>query len=266
MPFALSIGSGIALAAGVGAIGAVAGGVLSGNAAKSAAKTQADAAARASDAALRQQEITREDLAPFRSAGVDSLQSLRAALGLPFDDGTLGVPSPLAMNGIGGLTFQPTQAQLEATPGYQFDLSQGLRGVESSAAARGLGISGAALKGAAGFATGLANNTLTTQQQIFQQNLGNVLNPLMSLASQGENASAQTGQLGQAAVNSSNAANLGGAASSAAGQVGSANAIAGGINGLGNSASNFLLFNALNNNAPSAAQGDATLRSMFGLN
>ena len=46
-----------------------------------------------------------------------------------------------------------TQADLEATPGYQFTLSQGLKAVQNSAAARGLGLSGAALKGATDYAT-----------------------------------------------------------------------------------------------------------------
>jgi hypothetical protein len=53
----------------------------------------------------------------------------------------------------------PTQAQLAATPGYQFTLNQGLESTQNSAAARGLGNSGAALKGAAAYATGLANST-----------------------------------------------------------------------------------------------------------
>jgi hypothetical protein len=158
-----------------------------------------------------------------------------------------GQQNPLTAAGLSGLTFQPTQAQLEATPGYQFDLSQGLRGVENSAAAQGRGLSGAALKGAAGFATGLANNTLTTQQGIFQQNLQNVLNPLMALSSQGENAAAQTGTLGNQAISGAAGSITGAGNALAAGQVGSAGALSGALGGLGNSATNFLLFNALNN-------------------
>lgn len=158
-----------------------------------------------------------------------------------------GQANPLTANGLSGLTFQPTQAQLEATPGYQFDLAQGLRGVESSAAAQGRGISGAALKGAANYATGLANNTLTTQQQIFQQNLGNVLNPLMSVAGMGEGAATGLGQIGQNTSQAIGNTLVGGANAQAAGTVGSANAISNSLSGLGNSATNFLLFNALTN-------------------
>lgn len=56
-----------------------------------------------------------------------------------------------------------TQEDLEATPGYKFAREQGLKAVQNSAAARGLGVSGAALKGAATFATGLADQTYNTR-------------------------------------------------------------------------------------------------------
>jgi hypothetical protein len=64
-----------------------------------------------------------------------------------------------ARNIYGQLQNGPTQAQLEATPGYKFTLQQGLESVQNSAAARGLGSSGAALKGAATYVTGLADQT-----------------------------------------------------------------------------------------------------------
>jgi len=62
-----------------------------------------------------------------------------------------------------------TQAQLEATPGYQFNLSQGLKAAQSAAAAKGLGVSGAALKGASTYATGLADSTYQNQFNNAQQ-------------------------------------------------------------------------------------------------
>lgn len=147
--------------------------------------------------------------------------------------------------GIPGLTFQPTQAQLEATPGYQFDLSQGLRGIENSAAAKGLGMSGAALKGAARYATGLADKTLLTQQGIFQQNLGNVLNPLMTMYGSGQSAANQTGALGSQYSQGISGSLMGAGNAAASGAVGSANALAGGLTGLGNNAMNYMMFNQL---------------------
>lgn len=64
--------------------------------------------------------------------------------------------------------FEPTMEQLEKTPGYQFALQQGLKGTQNSYAAKGLGVSGAALKGASDYATGLASQTY---QQQFQNDL-----------------------------------------------------------------------------------------------
>lgn len=147
--------------------------------------------------------------------------------------------------GIPGLTFQPTQAQLEATPGYQFDLSQGMRAVENSAAAKGLGMSGAALKGAARYATGLADKTLLTQQGIFQQNLGNVLNPLMTMYGSGQSAANQTGALGSQYSQGISGSLMGAGNAQAAGTMGAANALASGVTGLGNNAMNYMMFNQL---------------------
>jgi hypothetical protein len=229
-----------AIAAGVGAVGAIGGSLISSSAAKSAAGTQAAAANRAADAAQQQQAQVRSDLAPFREAGGTGLDALMASLGLGGPGQNL-----LAANGINALTFQPTEAQLVATPGYQFTLGQGERGVENAAAAQGRGISGAALKGAANYATGLADNTLRTQQGIFQANLGNVLGPLANLANLGQTSATQTGQNSLQATGLSNAAIQSGAASQAAGTVGSANALAGGLGTAANVPLNTLLFQQL---------------------
>lgn len=160
-------------------------------------------------------------------------------------------------------TFAPTQAELEATPGYQWNLAQGLKSVESSNAAKGLGVSGAALKGAARFATGLADNTLQTQAGIFgqnydrnmnaisgdanrfQNNLGNVLNPLMTLYSSGQSSAAQTGALGSQAITAGNNALIGAANARAAGDVGSAKALGSGFTNAANGASNSYYLNKL---------------------
>jgi hypothetical protein len=230
-----------AIAAGVGAAGSIGGSLISSGASKSAASQQAAAANNATAASQAEAAQTRADLAPYNQTGQGAAASLDTILGLPGGNGI----NPLTANGINSLTFQPTQAQLAATPGYQFDLAQGEQGVANSNAAQGRGISGAALKGAANYATGLANNTLTTQQGIFQQNLANVMNPLSSLSNLGENAAAQTGSLGTANTANANAAAIGGANASAAGTVGSANAISGGLSSLGGVPLNYALYNQL---------------------
>jgi hypothetical protein len=160
----------------------------------------------------------------------------------------------LTANGLSGLTFQPTQAQLEATPGYQFIRAQGLQSVQNSNAAKGLGLSGAALKGAGQYATGLASQTLGQQQGIFQSNLNNIMQPLEWAANLGQTAATRTGQNSlQATANQGNMITSG-AAAQAAGQVGSANALAGGLNSAAGAGQNYLLYNNLLNGGPTAPQ------------
>lgn len=115
------------------------------------------------------------------------------------------------------------QAALEATPGYQFTKTQGLNAVQNSASARGLGLSGAAMKGAGDFVTGLSDAT-------FNSRFGNALNA----ATLGENAAAQSGAFGiQTGANMG--ANFGAIGSAqGAGIVGSANALNTGIGSFSN--------------------------------
>lgn len=177
-----------------------------------------------------------------------------------------GVFNP-ANYGLGNGTFQPTQEFLESTPGYQFTRSQGLKAVQNSATARGQGVSGAAQKAAAQYATGLADNTLTTQanifnqnlanarnvysgnlantQGIFQQNLSNILNPLLSYAQMGQNAAAQTGAAGAGAINAQSNLLTGAANAQAAGTIGSANAMGNALGSLGQAPLNYMLYNNL---------------------
>jgi hypothetical protein len=61
--------------------------------------------------------------------------------------------------------FNPTEQQLEQTPGYQFTLNQGLNNLDSRLAAKGLNLSGAQAKGIADYTTGLADQTYQQQFQ-----------------------------------------------------------------------------------------------------
>jgi hypothetical protein len=141
--------------------------------------------------------------------------------------------------------FNPTQAMLASTPGYQFDLSQGLESAQNGFAARGLASSGAAMKGAANYATGLANNTLQTQQQIFAANQTNAYNKLMGGAQLGESAASQTGNTGTAQTAQATQALMGGANASAAGTIGSANALANGLTSGANSLAQYQMYKTL---------------------
>jgi hypothetical protein len=127
---------------------------------------------------------------------------------------------------------------------------------QNAASARGLGVSGAALKGAAGYATGLAdstyqnqfNNLLANQNNLFNRQ-NTVFGNILSMGQLGANAAAglatnatQTGSnIGSNMIGAGNAA--------AAGQIGQANAISSGLTGASGNAQNLLLFNALLKNS-----------------
>lgn len=170
---------------------------------------------------------TRNDLMPYQQSGQAYNQMLQQRM------------PELTAN------FNPTVAQLQSTPGYQFDLSQGLEAAQNGFASKGLGVSGAAMKGAADYATGLANNTLTTQQSIFSANQTNAYNKLMDGAKLGENAAAQSGTLGTNFTNAATQAQMGGANALAAGQVGSANAWSNAINNGVNGYAQYSMYNNL---------------------
>lgn len=203
------------------------GSIVSGGLGFLGSQNQANASRQASQqqamlqmAALQQQQAqyaqNRSDLAPYRDIGQNAGNMLTGQLP------SLTQP------------FAPTQQQLEQTPGYQFNLSQGLKATQSAAAARGLGVSGAALKGAANYATGLADNTLQTQFNIDQANKNNAFNKLYQTTGLGASAASGTALLGQSNANSQSSifGNIGNA--NAAGTLGAAGANASGFNSLGN--------------------------------
>jgi hypothetical protein len=188
-------------------VGAIVSGVAGAGASLIGSKMQSDATASASKTQQKMYKQTRADLAPYRAAGETGTNALMAAL-----------PE---------LTSQINldQAWLQQTPGYQFNLTQGLKGVQNSAAARGLGTSGAALKGAANYATGLADSTYQNQFANEMAQRDARFNRLMGTAQLGQNAAAQTGAYGtQTAQNIGNNTIAGGTAA-AAGVVGAGNAL-----------------------------------------
>ena len=223
------MGIGAAIGGIVSGIGSVASGIIGGNAAQSAAQQQAGSAQNAAAAQLAMFQQVQGNLNPFISAGQQAIGAYQGA-----------IPSLTA-------PFQPTMAQLAATPGYQFTLGQGLQATQNSYAAQGLGSSGAALKGAANYAEGLAG---TTYQQQFQNYLGQnqqIANLLFQPVALGESAAAGAGTLGVQSQGIANQFSTSGAAAQAAGTVGAANAATNAIGGVGSSASNTALLLALQN-------------------
>lgn len=194
---------------------ALVGGIVQYDAQRSAANKQRDAAQNAANLQQSQYQQTRSDLAPYRDAGAAALGKYNALLG------------------VGG---DPSQIQktLSTLPGYQFTLNQGLMAVQNSAAARGLGSSGAAMRGAADYASGLADSRYNEY-----------LNQLYNASAMGQNAAAQTGTFGQAAAQGAGNALIGGTNAQAAAQVGGTNALVGGLQTAANAYGQSQMFNAL---------------------
>jgi hypothetical protein len=151
-------------------------------AANKASQAQTQATNTATDAELKMFGITRDSLQPFIDSGSQAGGTLNKLL------------SP-----NGGID----QSVLESLPGYQFNLTQGLKAVQNSAAARGLGSSGAALKGAATYASGLADSTYGTyvNQLLGQEGIG-----ANAAAGLGGNATQTGAQIGSNAIGAGNAA------------------------------------------------------------
>lgn len=195
---------GIAAAAlGAGVLGAGA----SIYAADTAASAQKSAADQASQTQTNMFNKMQTNLSPYMAAGTNANSELAAQLP--------GLTSPINM----------TEANLEKTPGYQFNLTQGLKSTQSGAAARGLGISGAALKGAATYATGLADNTYQNQFNNANTNRTFALNALTGQQSVGENAAAGVGNAGVATGNQIASNQLGAGNASAAASIATGNAV-----------------------------------------
>lgn len=140
-----------------------------------AAKAQKNAANRANDTQLHMFDVLQNNLQPYKGLGQEGVNKIEDLL--PY------FTTPVTMD----------QATLEATPGYQFNLTQGLKAVQNSAARRGLGVSGAAEKGAANYATGLADSTYQNQFNNAITNQSNIYNRLLGITGIGENAAAGVG-------------------------------------------------------------------------
>lgn len=193
-----------------------------------AANAQENAASQATNAQLSMFNTARGDLSPFVSAGLAGKNQL---MGL--------------MNG----SPEQVQAALEALPGYQFTRNQGLQAVQNSAAARGLGVSGASMRGAADYATGLADQTY-----------GNQFNRLFNVMSAGQNAAAQTGTFGMQTGQEIGQNMIGAGNAQAAMYMNAGNAVGGAANGVGQ----YYMMNSLLNSGGYSGLYGSTMGGGYG--
>jgi len=198
-------------------VAAVAGGYIASQGAKSAANTQAASADRAADLSWKQYEQTREDQAPWRDAGKVALSQLVGGL------------SP---GGEYNRSF--TMADYQADPGYQFRLSEGQKGIETAAAARGSRYSGATLKALARFNSDQASQEFNNSYNRFETDLGNRFARLSSVAGVGQAATNQVSAAGSSAAATTGQAIQDAGTARASGYVGTGNAVNGALGQISN--------------------------------
>jgi hypothetical protein len=148
--------------------------LISSNAASKAAKSSAAASDRAGDVQREMFERNVELNAPFREAGVNALNKL--------------VPLTEYQN------FGMDQFQQD--PGYAFRMSEGMKGLERSAAARGGLLSGGTLKGIQRYGQDMASQEYQNAFNRYGIERERRLNPLQSLAGVGQTTSQQLGAAG----------------------------------------------------------------------
>lgn len=209
-------------------------------AADKAADAQTQAAERAADTAMSQYSTTREDLAPYRNIGADASGRMATQL--------TDLTAPIEL----------TQDFLDNSPGYQFALRYGKKAVENSAAARGLGVSGAVLRGAAEFATGLADQTYKTQFDVANTNKTNAFNRLKGLIDTGAGAAAQTGSAGTAAANTAAGAQIGAGNAQGAAYT----SMGGAVSNMANNVGGYAMYKGLYGNKGSNAFANSTINNM----
>jgi hypothetical protein len=172
--------------------------------ANKASKTQAQSAQQGIDAQERMFERQVELQEPWRKAGEEALNKL----------------IPLSMNYTPFGMDQYTQ-----DPGYQFRLTEGMKALDRTAAARGGLLSGATLKGAQRYGQDLASQEFQNAFNRAQIERAARLQPLQSLAGVGQTAAGTlTGAAGQMGQNlATGYGNIGQARAS--GYVGGTNAL-----------------------------------------
>ena len=170
--------------------------------------------------------------APYLQQGQAAIGKLGSLMG-----GTDPFKDYLAKAGLSGGQFN------QNNPQYQFLLKQGQQALDRSAAARGMGYSGAQMKAAQQYGQGLASQQYDKEYDRAAQEFGNYYNRLAALAQGGQQAAQTASQLGgQYGQNvggtlgtlsgqlQNNIGQLGNARAS--GYIGQANAITGGLQGI----------------------------------
>lgn len=214
--------------------------IISGN---KAAKATTNAANQANDTERYIYDTTRADYAPFREVGYGALGKLADMYGVPRSTGaapatgqTSGLYAKFGLDGAGGGEYfnQPDAVGgsgsasmtagfdgFQASPGYQFRLSEGLKAIERSASSRGALRGGATMKSIGRFADGTASGEYE-----------NFANRLAALAGVGQSATGSVAAAGQNFANSTSANTMAAGNARASAYANTGNAINSGVTNL----------------------------------
>lgn len=182
---------------------AVGGGILSSNAASSAANAETGAANSALAYDENVYDKATSELQPYVTTGTNALYSLASLYGLNTGSNT----------STNTANAEAAYKAYTETPAYQFEYQQGLNSMNRSAAASGLTLSGGQMAALDQYGSNYASTGFS-----------NYVNQLASLANMGQSAVGTASNIGTTTANGvSSALNTAGTAS-AAGTVGSSNA------------------------------------------
>jgi hypothetical protein len=281
--------------------GSLIGGSQASKAAGKAADTQADATRYAAELQREQFErgVSLQD--PFRRAGVAGQNELLRYLGITPEVESRGsiadrlaydLPAYASMSTqqrtdainnevrrqqalaatakrtpeFGSLMRDFSMKDFTTDPGYAFRMSEGLKGLDRTAAARGGLISGAALKAAQRFGQDLGSQEYMNAFNRYQTNRANKLNPLQSLAGVGQTTSQQLATQGQQYGQNVGELALQGANARASGYVGQANALNQSIGSMANAIGQGVgMYNFMRPTAPVASYGFSSVPGSTGV-
>jgi hypothetical protein len=211
---AIGTGTAIAIGAGAGLLGAK----MTADAAKSAARTQADAATAAAANERAMYEQSREDLAPYREQGYVALKDIER------------------MKPFLTAQFGPQQFAQYLDPSMAFRQRLGTQATERLANIGGGAISGNTLRALTDYGQNLASTEYGNAFNRFQTERGNIYNTLANIAGMGQNAVNTGVNATQNLAAQMTGLTTGSAAAQAAGTVGASNAYAGALGNVGNMA------------------------------
>ena len=199
-----------------------------------AARAQRSAANQAADTQRAMFERQVELQAPFREAGLTAQNRLMTLLGLGGDPNAPG---------YGSAARDFSMSDFTADPGYGFRMSEGMKALERSAAARGGLLSGATLRGVQRFGQDLASQEYQNAFNRFYAMRNAQLNPLQSILGQGQTSTnvltGAAGDVGRGVAG----AQMGAGQARASGYVGGANALTGALQ---SGMQNYLMYQYMN--------------------